>query len=202
MIIFYGSKSSHVKSEYSEDGVCPSCETSGQMIMSTYSIYAHVFWIPLFPLYKKVYATCNECESVYELNEMPPDLRAQCVKFRRAQRFPIWNFAGVIAVTLIIAYILLSGANSTRKVNDYLKNPQVNDVYYTTYEENSFSTMKIVEITKDSVYFADNEYYTDRAAIASIDKDENYDFEELYSFTIEDLISLKKAGVIVNIIRK
>jgi hypothetical protein len=203
MIIFYGTKSSHVKSESSEVGVCPSCETYGQMITSVYANYAHVFWIPLFPLYKKVYATCEHCETVFELNEMAPDLRNQCVKFRRRQRFPLWHFTGIITVCCVILFGLLYDSNTSRQQNYYLANPQNNDVYVVQYDDEHYSTMKIVEITSDSIYFAENEYYADNnTTVETIDEDENYDYEELLSFTIEELKILKKERYIFSIKRK
>ena len=208
MIIFYGSKSSHVKSAYLDDAVCPSCETSGQMVMSVFAFYAHVFWIPLFPLYKKVYANCNHCQAAYELKEMPQDLRDQCVKFRRGQRFPIWHFAGLIAICLIILFGVFSDSNASRRQNAYLTNPQVNDVYVIQYDNEDystdevFSTMKIVEITSDSIYFADNNFYAEKGAnVSTIDEDDNYNYEELMSSTIEELKGLKEKGFIYYIIR-
>ena len=209
MIIFYGAKSSHIKSEYSDDGVCLACDTPGQMIMSVFANYAHVFWIPLFPLYKKVFANCNHCNAVFELKEMPPDLRNQCVKFRKAQKFPVWHFAGVIAVIVFILYAVISDTNASRRQNSFLSNPQVNDVYVVQYEDDDYSsdevysTMKIVAITSDSVYFADNTYAAERSAkINTIDEDENYDYETLISFTIEELKALKKEGFIFYVIRR
>ena len=209
MIIFYGAKSSHVKSAFLDDAVCPSCDTAGQMVMSVFANYAHVFWIPLFPLYKKVYAHCNHCNAEYELKEMPPDLRNQCVKFRRAQRFPIWHFPGVIAICLVILYGVISDGNASRRQNAYLTNPHIHDVYVVQYEDDDYSTaevystMKIVEITGDSIYFADNNFYAEKdAKVNTIDEDENYDYEELMSFTIEELKELKEAGFIFYVIRK
>ena len=209
MIIFYGSKSSHVKSAVLDDAVCPSCENEGQMVISVFAFYAHVFWIPLFPLYKKVYANCTHCNAEYELKEMPPDLRNQCVKFRKAQKFPIWHFSGVIAVCLFILYAFISDTNASRLQNSYLSNPRVNDVYVIQYENEDYTTnevyttMKIVEITSDSIYFADNNFFIERdAGVNTIDEDENYNYEELMSSTIEDLKELKKKGFIFYVIRK
>ena len=203
MIIFYGVKSSHVKSEYSDDGVCPACDTPGQMVMGVNANYAHVFWIPFFPLYKKVLAICNHCNAVFELKEMPQDLRNQCDKFRRAQRFPVWHFAGLIAVCALILFAVVGDANTARLQNAYLANPKVNDVYVTKYEGNSFSSMKIVEITSDSIYFADNAFYANRGEkLETIDEDESYDHENLLSFAIEEIKDLKKEGLILRIKRK
>ena len=209
MIIFYGSKSSHLKSAFLDDAVCPSCETAGQMVMSVFAFYAHVFWIPLFPLYKKVYANCNHCNAEYELKEMSPDLRTQCVKFRKAQKFPIWHFLGVAAVCLFIIFAVIEGNQNSNQQNSYLKNPQVNDVYVIQYEnedystDEAYSTMKIVEITSDSIYFADNNFFAERnAKVSTIDEDENYNFEDLLGFTHEKLIELKKEGIIMSIQRK
>jgi len=208
-MIIYGSRSSHVKSAFLDDAVCPSCETAGQMVMSTFARYAHVFWIPLFPLSKKVYANCNHCKAEFELSDMPPDLRNQCVKFRKAQKFPIWHFSGLIAVCLFILYGVISDSNASRRQNAYLTNPQVNDVYVIQYENEDYtvdevySTMKIVEITSDSVYFADNTFFAERDAnVTTIDEDENYNYEDLMSFTIDELKELKKEGVIFYVIRR
>jgi len=203
MIFFYGTRSSHVKSEPLDYAVCPSCETEGELIMSTYSRYAHVFWIPLFPMSKKVYASCNHCKTTLELPDMTPDLKSQCIKFRKAQKFPVWQFFGVAAICILIIFAIIEGNQNSRKQNFYLMNPQVNDVYVVKYEEDSFSTMKIVEIKGDSIFFADNEYAADNGSkVETIDEDENYNYEELLGFTANDLKDLKKDKIILLIKRK
>ena len=103
-MIIYGSKSSHVNSASLRDVSCPHCETVGQMGMSVFSSYAHIFWIPLFPYSKKVYASCNHCKAGYELKEMPPELMNRCITFRNAHKSPLWQFAGLIAIGIVIIF--------------------------------------------------------------------------------------------------
>src|SRR5687768_10469605 len=48
LMIIYGSRSSHVKSIQLDNEACPHCSTHGSVTMSTFTRYAHVFWIPFF----------------------------------------------------------------------------------------------------------------------------------------------------------
>ena len=201
-MIISGSKSSHLKSASLEGASCPHCNTTGQMIMSVYSKYVHIFWIPVLPLSKKVYAKCNHCKANYELNELPPEIKQRCYLFGLGQKYPLRHFFGLIGMGVCVILLNILTGISIRTTNANLNNPMVNDVYVVKYEKN-YSTMKIVEISGETVFFSENEYSVSSISKThEIDKDENYDSEELLKYTTGELRDLKNKGIITSIRRK
>ena len=200
-MIIYGSKSSHLNSTSLEDATCPNCESVGQMFMSVYSNYAHVFWIPFFPFSKKVYASCNHCKATYTLNELPPELKDRCYTFQKSQKKPLWQFAGLAGIILCIIVLNIMTGIALHQTDTYFNNPMVNDVYKVKYEKN-YSTMKIVEISGETIFFAENEYYVSSISKTSeIDEDENYDTEELLEFTLDELKEMRSKRIILSVHR-
>ena len=200
-MIIYGSKSSHVNSALLGDATCPHCETTGQMVMSVFSNYAHVFWIPLFPLTKKVVATCNHCKAFYELKDMPPEIKDQCYTYKKAQKKPLWQFLGLAGIAFLIVMGIINSEIESKKTDTFLENPMLNDVYTVKYEKN-YSTMKIVEIADETIFFSENNYYVSQLSkISEIEKAENYDTDDLLDFTLDELKELKKDKTIIKIKR-
>jgi translation elongation factor EF-Ts len=70
------------------------------------------------------------------------------------------------------------------------------------YEKN-YSTMKIVEISGETVFFSENEHFVSSISKTyEIDKDENYNAEELLKYTTGELRDMKNKGIITSIRRK
>ena len=200
-MIIYGSKSSHVNTASLEDATCPHCDTTGQMEMSVYSDYAHIFWIPMLPFSKKVIASCRHCKAAYDLKEMPPELKDRCYTYQKSQKSPLWQYLGLAVIAFFIILGIIQSNLDSKNTDAFLENPMLNDVYTVKYEKN-YSTMKIVEIADETIFFSENNYYvTTSSKIREIEKAENYDTEDLLEFTLEELREMKNDKLIINIKR-
>jgi uncharacterized membrane protein len=82
---------------------CLNCQTRHTMDLHIFQRYAHIFWIPLFPVGKYTVSQCNHCRQVLKDRQMPIALRAVCDKLRANAKTPVWTFAGIIIIALAIA---------------------------------------------------------------------------------------------------
>ncbi len=200
-MIIYGSKAVHVKSKESKTTTCPSCGTLGSVILSVYRRHAHIFWIPLFPIGKKGISQCQHCKNILKTKEMPVRIKKEYDLLKKDAKGPIWQFTGL---GLMIALIVAAGyVNSEDKKLDleYISTPMKGDVYEYQIESGSYSTLKIMRISNDSVFVVPNAYEIGiRSGIYKIDKPENYS-EMVYGISKNELKTMYEAGEIFDIER-
>ena len=103
-MIIYGSKLAHLKSEQSRNTTCESCDSKGTVVFSVFSKHVHVFWIPLFPVGKKVFSECLHCKKVLKTKEMPNDFKQEYKIIKSDSKVPVWQFSGLILIVLIILW--------------------------------------------------------------------------------------------------
>ncbi len=97
-MIFFGSRASKL-GEFDVGGTtCGYCGQQNSQHISIYGKYAHIYWIPLFPLGKKAIAECNHCKRTYTQSEFPPSLNLQYNQAKNSIKRPIWHWLGVILI--------------------------------------------------------------------------------------------------------
>jgi hypothetical protein len=204
MIFFYGMREPHIKSTVLEYETCPECGQQGSIVSSVYGRYAHLFWIPLFPLTKKTYTQCRECNHQFYAYQMPESIGKEVQQFSRSVRTPIWYFSGLILFAVLIAFVVYSGKMDDKNTAAYMSDPQIHDCYYIRYSDDGYySTMRIEAIEGDSVYFSVNDYATSKYSdIEKINIEENFDAEDLYPVAKEDLDLKNVEGVSLRRIRR
>ncbi len=106
-MIIYGSRATHLKSAESKT-TCPSCKTKGSLILSVWGRYAHVFWIPLFPIGKKGFSQCQHCKGVLETREMPEEIKREYKELKENCKAPIWQYIGLLIFIVIFAIPFLT----------------------------------------------------------------------------------------------
>ena len=113
-MVIYGTRATGIGSFQVEGTKCKHCETTAPQDVHVFGRYAHVFWIPLFPVGKVAVAECTECKKTIKKKEFPNSLREQYG--RVAQNYvkrPIWHWAGLGIIGLLAGLIGLSVAIST-----------------------------------------------------------------------------------------
>lgn len=201
MLIYYGSRSVHLKSEVCNHYVCPNCSTKGSVTLSLYRKHAHIYWIPMFPIGKLRFTECSNCGQVLEGKEIPEELKETFEAMKAEAKGPIWQFSGLVVIALLALFITYMIQRDNELEQEYLNSPQVGDVYQYK-EELNFSTLKVIRVTNDSIFVVPNDYMTDkRTGISEIDVNENYKEENVYSLTREDIRKLFEDKVIYDIDR-
>lgn len=200
-MIFYGTNSSRLKSGRLPNVVCPNCETQTAMNYSVFGKYAYIYWIPIFPTGKTNVLECNHCKKTYKLNELPEQIQRK-FETEKHTGIPFLHFSGLAIILLAIGYFSYSSSRHKADEAEFIKSPAVGDVYSILSESKGhYTSMKVTEVTTDSVYVVFNNYEIDKkTAISKIDKASNYtDFTDGY--TKEELIALYEDETIYNIDR-
>jgi len=201
-MIIYGARGTHLKTEQLSRVSCPSCGEKEQMYATVFGRYAHIFWIPLFPIGKKGVAHCQHCKRTYERKEMPEELKQTVKRTRSEVRFPIWYFSGLVLIGIFIGFMAYADGRDDKLEAQYLNNPQGGDVYNYKIENERFSSMKVLAVSGDSLVLCQNQYEVDRrTGLYKIDKPENYVDSMQFVVAKENVMNLYAEGDIFDINR-
>jgi hypothetical protein len=159
-MIVYGTRATLQKTEYIFDP-CPNCRTANSVRLSVFQRYAHVFWIPFFPIGKTGVSMCNNCRQVIKLDQMPPSLRLSYDNLKAHTKIPIWSFAGVLLISLGVIAIIISEKQTAEKVSKFIVSPKKDDIYEIKLKDSEYTLYKVQKVEKDTVYFFANKYQTD-----------------------------------------
>ncbi|GAB3903106.1 hypothetical protein [Mucilaginibacter boryungensis] len=104
-MIVYGTKSTKLIVE-PIGNQCTNCLTIHTMDMYILQRYAHVFYIPMFPVGKTGVSQCNHCRQVLKLKHMPASLKFTYEKVKKQTRTPIWTWAGTVIILAVLIFEL------------------------------------------------------------------------------------------------
>lgn len=155
-MIIYGSKAVHLQSAELPNHSCPNCGTKGSLVMSVFRKHAHIYWIPLFPIGKMSVAQCQHCQLILEDSKMPQPLWQIRTTLKENSKGPIWQFAGLFLIGAFIFWGSRNDAKEKKTNLDKIQNPIAGDVYTYKMDSANYSTMKVVEVSADSVFVVRN----------------------------------------------
>ncbi len=131
MLLFFGTRSSKIGTHKLRNVTCPNCDSQNTLIVSTYSNYLHLFWIPLFPMYKSYIATCTNCNETFSYNEFTEPMRQSFEKEKLLQKHkrPIWQGCGcflfllffMVPMFISLAYYLIYPDAYKKTTQNYSK---------------------------------------------------------------------------------
>lgn len=145
------------------------------MTASVYGRHAHVFWIPLFPIGKTGIFECQHCHKGFKKKELGEDGKREYKNFLTDVKAPLWKYSGLGIIGLFVAWGFYSSKMNDDKVAELVEKPAMYDKYIYKTEGNNYSTFKIIEVFKDSIYVDWNDYGVHKqSAVDEIDTEENY----------------------------
>ncbi|MFH7011291.1 hypothetical protein ACHRV5_05425 [Flavobacterium sp. FlaQc-52] len=204
MIFFYGTKASNLKDGQIINVDCPNCDTNVSMIYSIYGKYAHLYWIPFFPIKKVILTECNSCKKTFEKIELPANIQTKLDREKEKDggiKTPIWMFSGLILVAAIAILCFYNSHQTDLDSESYVKNPKVGDVYFFNSVEGHYSTMKVDQVSKDSlIIFANKMEIDSKTDIDKIDIAQNY--KEAYSISRKNMLKLYNENKIYEVKRE
>ena len=127
-MIVYGSKSKELAKEILTDK-CQNCGTQNCIDMHVFQKYAHIFWIPFFPMGKTGVSQCDHCKQVLKLKEMPATLTASYNNLKAQTKTPIWMFSGLALVAVLITIGVISDKKKDEKNAQLILTPQKGDIF-------------------------------------------------------------------------
>ncbi len=200
-MIIYGWRSAHLRTTKSQTATCPSCNTKGSTVISVYSKHAHIFWIPLFPYGKTGASQCQHCKYAMKLKEMPEEIKKEYKNLKMDVKPPIWQFAGLILFSFLVVWLIYAGKEGKKMDQEYLAAPAKGDIYEFKTESGYYSTLKVMQVTADSVIVSPNNYEMEKKSrLYKIEKPENY-AEFTYGISKENLKKMYEEEEIFDIER-
>lgn len=202
-MIVYGTKGTQIAKELLVDK-CPNCGTQNSVELYIFQKYAHVFWIPFFPIGKTAVSQCGHCKQALKLKEMPPVLQDDYQRMKQQSKTPVWTFSGLALVVLLIVIGVVTSRNNDARNAKLIAAPQTGDVYEVKTPENQYTLYKVASVTGDSVFVRMHQYETNGSSGLTELKnrgDAAYS-EEVTAFLKSELKEMLDKGGIVDVDRK
>jgi hypothetical protein len=199
-MIIYGSKSKQLAVDHIIEK-CPECGTQNSTDMHVFQKYAHIYWLPLFPLGKHGVSQCDKCKLILKNNKMPNDLRLAYYNVRTKAKTPIWMFSGLIIIGLLSIYGIYGSKKEAEKTKQMIVDLKPNDILQIKVNQ-EYTKIKITTVKGDSVFYKSNQYSVDRES--GLDKISNADksfYEEEEGSTKLEMKNKFENNEILKIIR-
>lgn len=172
-MIIYGNRASKVAQE-SLFIKCPSCGHTSTLTLYVYRKYAHVFWIPFFPIGKTGYCECSHCNRVWKEEQMPDTINQSYHDLAKQAKRPWWMFAGVGLIAILVTAGVINGQAKDARNKKLILDPQKGDVYEVKLNSKSYTLYKVVDVARDTAFLEVNEYETDKQSGLDRLKDKPY----------------------------
>jgi hypothetical protein len=160
-MIIYGIKTSKTATEILACQ-CANCETPNTIQMTLLQKYAHVFWIPLFPINKTAKTTCSHCKQVLEKKEFNKDLNHSFKVMKTKTKIPVWSFSGLILLTLFFIYGILNQDEYSKMREDLIAKPLIGDVYHIKIDKQQYTLGKVSHVQGDTVLVLFHQFETNK----------------------------------------
>lgn len=203
-MIIYGHRATKTSHQNLFGIKCPHCESRDSLEMYTFSRYAHIFWIPLFPYKKEAVTQCNHCKQTLTKKEFSPELLEKYDEVKTQVKTPYWQFAGSALIVLLIISGVYSGIQDDKKDNAFLKSPKTGDIYEIKTNKGQYTLYKVAEVKDDSVFVLVNQYETNKKTglrqkemVAS----ESFIQDEYLPIAKSELLKMKVSGEIQSVKR-
>lgn len=199
-MIIYGSRNKELANEHLADK-CHNCGTQNSVVLHLFQRYAHVFWIPFFPIGKTGVSQCSHCKQVLKGKEMPPPLRASYENLKAHTRIPVWTFSGSVLLAILIITAIISDRKNDERNAKLILAPQSGDIFEIKIKNNGYTLYRVEEVKGDSVFVQANNYGTSK--ITGLDDLKNKGYSaEVFGFSKSELKQMLDKGEIVNIDRE
>ena len=198
-MIIYGSRASKVAQESLFDK-CPVCGHTSTLDIYVYRKYAHVFWIPLFPIGKTGYCECSHCSRVWKKEQMPDNINQAYYNLAKQAKRPWWMFSGLGLIVVLIVLVTINSQAIEARNKKLILDPQRGDVYEIKLHDNSYTLYKVAHVIGDSAYLQYNDYETDKRS--GLDQMKKKPYSEIQmGFSKTELKLMLDKGEILNINR-
>ncbi len=183
---------------------CPNCNFHSEINYSISTRYTSLTFIPIFPVGNTIQIECNHCSKEISFEDLDENLKVKLIIENKKvnQKRPLWLFSGVIILICWGVFYLFNLYQTKDETKILIQNPISGDVYNLKIQNRYFSSMRIDNVTKDSVFATENDYKVYlQSEIEEINKVENYTKRKV-SYSKKELLSLLDKNEIFSIIRK
>ena len=202
-MLIYGTKSKQLTKEVLIDK-CQSCGKQHSIDMHVFQKYAHVFWIPFFPLGKTGVSQCDHCKQVLKLKEMPDSLRSSYETLKAQTKTPVWMFSGIALIAVLITVGVISSRENDKLNQQYIAAPIIGDLFEVKSRGDQYTLYKVEQVRGDSVFVSMNEYLANKpSGLKDLKSKGDASFsEEVVGYSKAELKKMLDSGEIMDIDRK
>lgn len=161
-MLVYGTKATAIKSEPIPQ-VCKNCQTAN-LRMTIFQRYAHVFWIPFFPVNKTAITECSHCKQVLTKKEFSPELKQEYSEQKTGTKPPIWTFVGLVGFAALMVWAGMSVEQNKKNSAKWILAPQKGDVYEIKTEDGEYSICKVNSIAGDTVFLFYSQFQINKSS--------------------------------------
>ncbi|WP_367915205.1 hypothetical protein [Leadbetterella sp. DM7] len=162
-MIIYGVKATPIATENISDS-CSNCETPDSIQMILFNRYAHVFWIPFFPIGKTGTTQCLHCKQVLQKKEFTGNLRGKYEALKSGSKTPFWTFSGLALLSVLIIWGMVSSKQKDKKNAELILDPQQGDIYEIKKDYAQYTLYKVDHVDGDTAFVLLNEYETNKVS--------------------------------------
>ena len=199
-MIIYGTRAKVTKTEFIAEP-CPNCNNANSVQMNVIQKWAHIFWIPFFPIGKTGVSQCMHCQQVLKLQQMPASFRLSYDNMKSDVRIPIWTFSGMLLIAIIVISGVIFDKQKAKKVTEMIPDLKNGDILHVKLKDSVYTLAKVSRVKGDTVFMFLNNYQTDKSTGIDDLKDKGYAALE-DTTTIADLNEMNNKNRILDIERK
>jgi hypothetical protein len=108
MLFFFGLGTTIIGSYPLAGIACGYCGTLHSLLLTIYSRYLHVFWIPVIPIGKASVSQCAHCQQVLKESQMPPAYRQEATSLKQQAKLPVTNYLVLALLGVVVAFSLVA----------------------------------------------------------------------------------------------
>lgn len=97
-MIIYGRRATTLHQQDVHGITCNHCQNADIQRVTVFGKFAHVYWVPLFPMGKETVAECQHCKKTIPYSAFNLDLQQASAAIRTRVKTPLWNWSGLMAV--------------------------------------------------------------------------------------------------------
>jgi hypothetical protein len=179
---------------------CQNCKSENTSKIKVAVNYFDLFWIPIFPLNKKVRIICSACNFQNDLASLPEEFKDKADKLKNSIKNPKWLFAGTFLIILAAMFFTFQGIRKAG-IEEMINAPKAGDIYEIITVNNYYSLLAIVKVSGDSIFVCFHNYeYGNKAGLTELHKTKDFD-RQAYLYFKDELIYNFRDGLILNVIR-
>lgn len=203
-MVFFGTNSTTLKDGQINNVTCPNCKEQTSFKYRIFQKYFHLYWIPAFPTGKENITECNNCHKTYYVWQLPEAFKKKFEFEKQGVGTKIWHWSGVMIIACIVAAVFYFGMKNDQENDIFITEPMRGDIYSYVTEDGygHYSTLKIADVSADTLYVFLNDYETDqKSGISEIDVFRNYTLDT-YVIPRAEIDAMYQSGKIFEIERE
>jgi hypothetical protein len=202
-MIIYGSRSTELATAAISDK-CESCGTAKTVQMSIFQKYAHIFWIPFFPIGKTGLIYCSHCKHTLEKKEFNASLKQEYETLKMQSKMPLWIFSGFAVVAALATWGVIINNQNKAENEKNISNVQKGDVYEIKMGYKQYTLYKVERVAGDSVFMLFHQYESNKlSGLSDLKKQGDSGYSEVsVPFVKSDLKAMLDKGEVVGIDKK